>query len=109
MRASTFSGAPQADRLPPSLHAESQKMPNKRELTVHYMDGSSMKIDFPVQTPNESAQVIKLKQALAARHLVVEADGALLIIPYENVKYIQAYPAPAKLPDNVIRAASFTA
>jgi len=84
-------------------------MPNKREMTIHYMDGSAMKIDFPVQTPNESAQVIKLKEALAARHLIVEADGALLIVPFENVKYIQAYPAPAKLPENAIRAASFSA
>jgi hypothetical protein len=84
-------------------------MTSKREMTVHYMDGSSMKIDFPVQAPNESAQVIKLKEALAARHLIVEADGALLIMPFENIKYIQAYPAPAKLPENAIRAASFTA
>jgi hypothetical protein len=84
-------------------------MANKREMTIHYMDGSSMKIDFPVQAPNESAQVIKLKEALAARHLVIEADGALLVVPFENVKYIQAYPAPAKLPENAIRAASFSA
>ena len=84
-------------------------MANKREMTIHYMDGSSMKIDFPVQVPSEGGQVIKLKEALAARHLVVEADGALLIIPFENVKYIQAYPAPAKLPENAIRAASFGA
>jgi hypothetical protein len=84
-------------------------MADKREMTIHYMDGSQMKLDFPVQTPNESAQVIKLKEALAGRHLVVEADGALLIIPFENVKYIQAYPAPKKLPESAIRAASFSA
>ena len=84
-------------------------MANKREMTIHYMDGSSMKIDFPVQAPNESAQVIKLREALAARHLIIEADGALLIVPFENIKYIQAYPAPAKLPENAIRAASFSA
>ena len=84
-------------------------MASKREMTIHYMDGSSMKIDFPVQAPNESAQVIKLREALAARHLIIEADGALLIIPFENVKYIQAYPSPAKLPENAIRAASFSA
>jgi hypothetical protein len=61
-----------------------------------------------VQAPNESAQVIKLREALAARHLIIEADGALLIVPFENVKYIQAYPAPARLPENAIRAASFS-
>ena len=84
-------------------------MTPKREMTIHYMDGSQMKVEFPVQTPNESAQVIKLKEALAARHMIVEADGALLIIPFENVKYVQAYPAPARLPEHAIRAASFTA
>ena len=84
-------------------------MADKRAIIIHYMDGSEMKLDMPVQTPNESAQVIKLKEALAARHLVVEADGALLIIPFENIKYIQAYPAPKKLPDHAIRAASFSA
>jgi hypothetical protein len=84
-------------------------MTDKRELTIHYMDGSKMKLEFPQQAPTEGAAVIKLKEALAARHVVVEADGALLIIPFENIKYIQSYPAPAKLPDNAIRAASFTA
>jgi hypothetical protein len=84
-------------------------MADKREMTIHYMDGSQMKLEFPVQARNESAQVIKLKELLAARHVVVEADGALLIIPMENIKYIQAYPAPKKLPESVIRAASFTA
>jgi len=83
-------------------------MTAKREMTIHYMDGSKMKLDFPLQTEDESGQVIKLKEALAGRHIVVEADGALLIIPYENIKYIQAYPAPAKLPENAIRAASFS-
>jgi hypothetical protein len=84
-------------------------MADKREMTIHYMDGSQMKLEFPVQARNESAQVIKLKELLAARHVVVEADGALLIIPMENIKYIQAYPAPTKLPESVIRAASFSA
>jgi hypothetical protein len=84
-------------------------MTNKREMTIHYMDGSKMKLDFPQQASSEGAQVIKLKEALSARHLIVEADGALLVIPFENIKYIQAYPAPAKLPENAIRAASFSA
>jgi hypothetical protein len=38
---------------------------------------------------------------------VVEADGALVLIPFENVKYLQVYPAPKKLPGGVIRGASF--
>jgi hypothetical protein len=49
----------------------------------------------------------KLKDALEARHLVIEAEGALIVIPFDNVKYLQVYPAPKKLPAGVIRGASF--
>ena len=46
-------------------------------------------------------------EALEARKLVIEAEGALIVIPFENVKYLQVYPAPKKLPAGVIRGASF--
>ena len=49
----------------------------------------------------------RLKDALQQRHLVVEADGALVIIPFENIRYLQAYPAPKKLPSYAIKGASF--
>jgi len=78
-------------------------------MTIHYMDGSQMKLDFPQQAATGGAQMIKLKEALAARHVLIEADGALLIIPFENIKHIQVYPAPQGLPENTIKAASFTA
>jgi len=29
------------------------------------------------------------------------------VIPFENIKYLQVYPAPKKLPSNAIRGASF--
>ncbi len=84
-------------------------MTDRRGIAIHFMDGSKMNLEFPKQTPNESAAVMKLREVLAARHMLVEADGALMIIPFENIKYIQAYPAPTKLPENTIKAASFTA
>ena len=83
-------------------------MKDKRDLTIHFMDGTKMSIDFPKQTDNEFAAGIKLNEALAARHLIVEADGAVLLIPFENIKYIQAYPAPPRLPGYAIKAASIT-
>ena len=49
-------------------------MKDKRDLTIHFMDGTKMSIDFPKQTDNEFAAGIKLNEALAARHLIVEAD-----------------------------------
>jgi len=38
--------------------------------------------------------------------LLVQADGALLSIPFTSIKYLQVYPAPGGLPDYVIKGAS---
>jgi len=38
--------------------------------------------------------------------LLVEADGALLMFPFSNIKYLQVYPSPPKLPDYVIKGAT---
>ena len=38
---------------------------------------------------------------------LLEAEGALIVIPFDNVKYVQVHPSPKKLPPGVIRGASF--
>lgn len=81
-------------------------MEDKRDLTIHFIDGSKMSLNFPKQADNPTAGLLKLNEALAARHLLVEADGALLLIPFENIKYVQSYPAPPGLPGYTIKAAS---
>jgi hypothetical protein len=84
-------------------------MEDRRGIIIHFMDGSKMNLDFPKQVASQGAAAIKLKEALAARHLIVEADGALMVIPFENIKFIQVYPAPPQLPEYAIKAASFSA
>jgi len=80
----------------------------KRSMIIHFIDGSKKVLEFPQQVADSDASAsARLKDALDARHLVLEAEGALLVIPFENVKYIQSYPAPKKLPAGVIRGASF--
>ena len=81
-------------------------MTDKRGITIHFIDGSKIKLDFPKQTLNEMGTAIKLKEILAARQLVAEVDGVLLVIPFENVKYIDAHPAPSKLPEYIIKGAT---
>ena len=78
----------------------------KRGLTIFFVDGSKLHIDFPVQTDNEYAALLKLKEVLQQRQIIVEIDGAVLVIPFENIKYIQGYPAPLKLPTYSIKGAS---
>lgn len=83
-------------------------MEDRRDLSIHFIDGSQLRVNFPRQSGNPHATLIKLNEALAARQLLVEADGALLVIPFENIKYIQSYPAPESLPPYAIKAAGIS-
>ena len=71
------------------------------------MDGSKKYLEFPQQKGDDYTRSLRLKELLAGRHLVVEAEGALLVFPFENIKYVQAYPAPKQLPEYVVKGASF--
>jgi len=82
-------------------------MDKQRGLTIYFTDGSKLKLDFPQQTDSDSAALMKLKEINKDRQLMIEVDGALLLIPFENIKYMQLYPAaPDRLPPNVVRGAS---
>ena len=80
----------------------------KRSMIIHFNDGSKKLIAFPAPVPDTDANLAaRLKEALDARHLVLEADGALVVIPVESIKYLQSFPAPTKLPAYAIRGATF--
>jgi hypothetical protein len=83
-------------------------MKANRGITIHFTDGTKKLLEFPQQVADgDVAAAARLKEALEARHLVIEAEGALIVIPFENVKYLQIYPAPKKLPAYAIKGASF--
>jgi hypothetical protein len=39
-------------------------MPDQRGLTIHFTDGTRMSLDFPQQTQNEAASLLKLEDVL---------------------------------------------
>ena len=66
-----------------------------RTLTLHFNDGSKLTFDFPRQADNDAARQIKLADFMTGKHLVVEADGHVLIFPVANIKYIaMSVPRP---------------
>ena len=82
-------------------------MPDQRGLTIHFTDGSKMSLDFPQQTQNEAAALMKLEDVLKNRYMLFEAESTLLLVPFENVKYLQFYPAPQNVPGHTyIKGAS---
>lgn len=67
----------------------------KRSMIIHFNDGSKKLLEFPAPVPDSDANVAaRLKEALDARHLVLEADGAMVVIPVGSIKYLQSFPAP---------------
>jgi len=84
-------------------------MKDQRGLTIHFNDGSKVSLDFPKQTQNEAAAALKLEDVLKNRYMLFEAEGTLLLVPFENVKYLQLYPAPNNVQGHTyIRGASIT-
>jgi hypothetical protein len=64
-----------------------------RTLTLHFIDGSKLTFEFPRQGANAAARKLKLEEFLASQHLVIEAEGSLLVFPVANIKYV-AITAP---------------
>jgi hypothetical protein len=80
----------------------------ERSMIIHFNDGSKKLLEFPTPVPDSDASLAsRLKEALDARHLVLEADGALVVIPVESIKYLQSLPAPKKLPAYAIKGVRF--
>ena len=80
-------------------------MARNRALTVHFTDTTSLSFIFPQQS-DDAVMAQRVKEILSRDQLAIEADESLFVIPMSNVKYIQAYPAPDKLPDSVIQGAT---
>lgn len=72
-------------------------MQDKRGVTIFFNDGSKLSLDFPKQSPSDAAAMIKLDDVLKKRYMLFEVESTFMMIPFENVKYVQLYPAPEKL------------
>ncbi len=83
-------------------------MAEKRGLTIHFRDGTKSSFTYPKQVEVESAIATRMEKVLDKNSVTLEVDGSLLVIPISSIKYIQVYPAPAKLPDVVIKGAQLS-
>jgi len=81
-------------------------MTNKRKVTFHFIDGTSISVAFPEQAGKDTTtKLANLKKALEAERIPIEIGGQLLLIPMRNVKYVQITPTPEVLPKDIIREA----
>ena len=84
-------------------------MQDKRGVTIFFNDGSKLSLDFPKQSANEAVAMMKLDDVLKKRYMLFEADSTFLMVPFENVRYVQLYPAPEKVQGHTyIKGATIT-
>ena len=81
-------------------------MADERGMVIHFTDGSKMDLSFPKQVKHDDSVSVRLEMMLEHPVLMVETDGALLMFPFSNIKYLQVYPLSAKLFDYVIKGAT---
>lgn len=78
-------------------------MTDDRRIIIAFTDGTDMQFEYPKQidTTNNIGTIVR--QVLNENQLVLEVEGAMYAIPFNNVKYIRVSPCPAKLPDTAIK------
>jgi hypothetical protein len=81
-------------------------MPDERGMTIYFTDGSKMELRFPKQVKADETVGARLDRILERHTVLVEADGALIAIPFTSIKYLQMHAAPPRLPDYVIKDAT---
>jgi hypothetical protein len=65
----------------------------ERGLTIQFINGTSLRVAFPVQTEDKYKRKLMVEEMLKRRVLIVQADEAIHCIPFENIKYMSIYPA----------------
>ena len=60
----------------------------ERNLTLHFVDGSKLSFAFDAQGANNAARKLKLDKLMASKHLVIEAEGSVMVFPVANIKYM---------------------
>lgn len=76
---------------------------NTGTLVIRFVDGTEERLEYPLPPQDDVNLVARLREALDAQHLVVEVDGILVVYPFHNIKAIEVFPVPEKLPRIVIK------
>ncbi|MBI3376420.1 MAG: hypothetical protein HY017_32285 [Betaproteobacteria bacterium] len=77
---------------------------DKRELytlIVTHADGSREHFRFPIETDKLRVSSL-IEKLLSSAVLSLQLKGRLLIIPSNNIRSVELFPSPEKLPDIVL-------
>ena len=76
---------------------------NEFTITIHLIHGNPIKFKASVSNSDLATKADDIEYMLKRYALATEVDKKLLIIPYNNIKYIEVFPAPPNLPLFIIK------
>lgn len=78
---------------------------NEYTVTIHLIHGDPVKFRAELTDAEMLSKADDIEYMLNRYALGLELDGKLVVIPYNNIKYLEAYPAPPNLPIFMVRRA----
>jgi len=76
---------------------------NEFTITIHLIHGDPIKFKASVSDTELAIKADDIEYMLNRYALGVEVDKKFLIIPYNNIKYIEVFPSPPRLPVFMIK------
>ena len=76
---------------------------NEFTITIHLIHGEPIRYKASLSDAELAAKADDIEYLLNRYALATEVDKKLLIIPYNNIKYVEVFPAPPALPIFIIK------
>lgn len=71
-------------------------------ITIRFVNGTEQKFEYRRVEDRHNIATM-LQGLLNANQLLLELQGSLLVIPFQNILSIEVSPPPAKLPLNTVK------
>jgi len=74
-------------------------------MVIRFVDGTEEVLEFARLPQDDVNLAARIQEILNAQHLIVEVDGKLVVYPFHNIKAIEVFPVPEKLPRIAMKTA----
>jgi hypothetical protein len=77
-------------------------MKENAQINIRFMDGTETMFQYPRLSGEDPSNLSLMRRFLETDRIVAQTSSSIVIVPLQNVKYLQVSPGPDKLPDNML-------
>jgi hypothetical protein len=71
-------------------------------LKLHYIDGTEQKFEYD-RTEEVMTVWSRIQETMKLGQVIIELEDKVMIVPIQNLKTIEIFPKPEKLPNFAVR------